>query len=240
MNNNGVAVGQSWTYYEGIQEVGRRIKMPAIFKDGEVSAVTEDPTYLWGAATDINDENQIIGFLIRRVQGINRYVGFTYDLETSTFAEIPSFFNGASTIPTAINNAGLIVGTAEIDADLSAQRRRVAFSYDSTVEGVNFINLNDAVACDSGYFIASAEGVNNNGEIVATGIRAEEITTDDGETTTKQFAKTLILDPTGGELNNCTQEEAKIERQGASTGLFGVISMLLIGGLITVRRKFSR
>jgi hypothetical protein len=239
VNNNGIAVGQSWTYYEGIQEEGRRIKMPAIFMDGEVKAVTESADYLWGSATDINDNNQVVGFVIRRVQGINRYVGFIYDIETETFNELPAFFNGSSTIPTAINNDGLIVGTAEIDADLSAQRRRVGFSYESTVADASFINLNDAVACDSGYFIASADGINNNGEIVATGIRAEDVTNDEGESTTEQFAKTLILDPTSGELNNCTQEETKIERQGASTGLLGLFSMLLIGGLITVRRKLK-
>lgn len=240
VNNNGIAVGQSWTYYEGEPEPSRRIKMPAIFMNGEVKAITEDPVYLWGSATDINDENQIVGFLIKRVQGINRYIGFIYDLDTETLSELPSFFNGSSTIPTAINNDGLIVGTAEIDADLSAQRRRVGFTYESAVEGASFINLNDAVSCESGYFIVSADGINNNGEIVATGIRPEEVTTSEGETTTEQFAKTLILDPTTGELNNCTQEESKIERQGASTGIFGFLSMLLIGGLITVRRKFSR
>lgn len=240
VNNNGIAVGQSWTYYEGEPTTTRRIKMPAIFIDGEVRPVTEDSTYLWGSATDINDENQVVGFLIRRVQGINRYVGFIYDIETASLTELPSFFNGSSTIPTAINNDGVIVGTAEIDADLSAQRRRVAFSFESSVEGATFINLNDAVSCESGYFLASADGINSNGEIVATGIRPEEITNDDGETVTEQFAKTVILDPISGELNSCSQDERKIERQGASTSLFGLLSMLLIGGLITVRRKFSK
>ncbi|WP_417688995.1 DUF3466 family protein [Pseudidiomarina sp.] len=240
VNNNGIAVGQSWTYFDGIEETNRRIKMPAIFIDGEVKPVTENTDYLWGSATDINDEDQVVGFVIRRVQGINRYIGFIYDIQSETFSELPSFFNGSSTIPTAINNDGLIVGTAEIDADLSAQRRRVAFSYESSLEGARFVNLNDAIDCDSGYYLVSADGINNNGEVVATGIRAEEVTDDDGETVTEQFAKTLILDPTSGELNNCSQEENRIERQGASTGLFGFVSMLLIGGLITVRRKFSR
>lgn len=240
VNNNNIAVGQSWTYYEGQQDPSRRIKMPAIFMNGEVKAITEDPAYLWGSATDINDENQIVGFLIKRVQGINRYVGFIYNLDTETLAELPSFFNGSSTIPTGINNDGLIVGTAEIDADLSAQRRRVGFTYESAVEGARFVNLNDAVSCESGYFIVSADGINNNGEIVATGIRPEDVTTSEGETVSEQFAKTLILDPTAGELNNCTQEENKIERQGANTGIFGLLSMLLIGGLITVRRKLGR
>ncbi|RUO60305.1 DUF3466 family protein [Pseudidiomarina insulisalsae] len=237
VNNNGIAVGQSWTYFEGVQEEARRIKMPALFIDGETLPVTESTDYLWGAATDINDENLVVGFFIKRVQGINRYVGFSYDIDSDTLTELPSFFNGSSTIPTAVNNQGVIVGTAEIDADLSAQRRRVGFMYESQVAGAAFINLNDAIACDSGYFIASAEGINANGEVVATGIVAEQSTDDNGETVTRQVAKTLIFDPVAGELNNCTGEEERIERQGAATGIWGFISMLLIGGLITVRRK---
>lgn len=240
VNNAGIAVGQSWTYYEGDSVASNRIKMPVIFADGQVKAITEDPAYLWGGATDINDAGQVVGFLIRRIQGINRYIGFLYDIETEELIELPTFFNGSSTIPTAINNDGVIVGTAEIDADLSAQRRRVGFSYESMVEGASFVNLNDAVDCESGYYIVSADDINSNGEVVATGVRAEEVTLEDGSTTTEQFAKTLILDPTSGELNNCTQDDNVIERQGASTGVFGFLSMLLIGGLITVRRKFSR
>lgn len=238
VNNQGVAVGQSWTYYEGIEEVGRRIKMPAIFIDGEVKAITEDPEYVWGSANDINDDNEVVGFLIKRIQGIQRYVGFIYDIDTDTLTELPGFFIGSSTFPNEINNDGLIVGSGEIEASLSTQRRRVGFIYDSRDADARFVNLNDTVDCDANLFIASADAINDNGEIAATIVKEESRTGDEGETFDLQIAKTIIMDPTGGELNACSVEDNKIERQGAATGLLGFISMLLIGGLITVRRWF--
>ncbi|CAB0149963.1 hypothetical protein PSI9734_00534 [Pseudidiomarina piscicola] len=236
VNNNGIAVGQSWTYYEGTAEPNRRIKMPAIFHDGQTLPITEDPDYLWGSATDINDENEVVGFLIRSIQGVQRYVGFKYDIDTDTFMELEGFFNGSSTYPTAINNSGVIVGSAEIEASLSTQRRRVGFSFESAVENARFTNLNDLVDCDANLFIATADGINNNGVITAATINEEELVDGEGETQTEQIAKTVILDPTSGEANQCSVIEDRVERQGAATGFGGLLTMLLIGGLITVRR----
>ncbi|MGQ4275902.1 DUF3466 family protein [Pseudidiomarina sp. E22-M8] len=243
VNNNGIAVGQSWTYYEGIAEAGRRIKMPAIFKDGETLPITDDLDYLWGSATDINDENQVIGFLVRNIQGIQRFVGFLYELDTDTFMELPGFFVGSSTLPAAINNAGVIVGSAEIEPSLSTQRRRVGFSYDSAAEDALFVDLNNTfnttVDCDADLFIATAEGINNNGVIVATTINEGEIIDNEGNAHTEQLAKTVLLDPASGERNQCSVTDNRVERQGAATGLGGLLAMFLIGGLITVRRLFK-
>ncbi|MFC0444825.1 DUF3466 family protein [Pseudidiomarina halophila] len=236
INNNGIAVGQSWTYYEGIAEANRRIKMPAIFKDGETLPITENPDYIWGAATDINDENQVIGFVIRSIQGIQRNVGFMYEIDTDTFTELPGFFVGSSTLPAAINNAGVIVGSGEIEASLSTQRRRVGFSYDSAAENVAFVDLNTTVDCEAELFIATADGINNDGVIAATTINETEIVDDEGNMRTEQFAKTIILDPTSGEPNQCSVIDNRVERQGAATGFGGLFAMFLIGGLITVRR----
>ncbi|MDN7137827.1 DUF3466 family protein [Pseudidiomarina sp. 1ASP75-14] len=239
INNNGIAVGQSWTYYEGVAEPGRRIKLPAIFRDGEtlpITGIIENRDYLWGSATDINDENEVVGFVIRSIQGIQRYVGFKYDLDTDTFVELPGFFTGSSTIPTAINNSGVIVGTAEIEASLSTQRRRVGFRFDSRVADALFVDLNNTVDCDAGLFIATAEGINNNGVIAATTINEEEIVDDQGNTRDEQRAKTVVLDPTAGEPNQCSVTDERVEREGAAIGFGGLFTMFLIGGLITVRR----
>ncbi|MBY6063081.1 DUF3466 family protein [Pseudidiomarina sediminum] len=239
VNNNGIAVGQSWTYYEGEPAPSRRIKMPVVFIDGETRAITDSNEYYWGSATDINDNNQVVGFLIKRIQGVQRYVGFMYDIDTDTFNELPGFFVGSSTIPTAINNAGEIVGTAEIEPTLSNQRRRVGFFYASAETDANFINLNDAVGCEAGVFIATADGINNNSEIVATNVQPIERTDTDGTVYTEQVGQMIVLDPTGGEISNCSEEETRVERQGASTGIVGMLGMFLIGGLITLRRRFK-
>lgn len=243
INNNDIAVGQSWTYYEfGDDWLGNpfaRIKMPVIFVGDEVKPVTDSNEYYWGSARDINDENIAIGFVMKVVQGYLRYVGFTYDVDSETFAEIPGFFNGSSTIPHAINNNGLMVGSAEIDSSLQTTRRRVGFVYDLNNPTAGLLNLNDAIGCSSDFLIVSADAINNQGEILATALEQVEVVQDDGQASQQILTRTLKLSPiSGGEINNCNDDGQTIERQGASTGLFGALAMLLIGGLITIRRRW--
>ncbi len=239
VNNNDIAVGQSWTYFRGDDEnVNNRIKMPAVFVGDTVQPVTEDEVYIWGSANAVNDDNLVTGYLIRTIQGMRRNVGFTYDVDTETFTELPSFFIGSSMVPNDINNEGIIVGTAEIEPSLSTTRRRVGFMYDLNNPDAGVINLNDAIQCNSGYFIVSAEGINEQGDILATALVRSQYTDADGNQKTEQIVKTLLMNPTSGELNDCDVTEQKTERQGASTSLVSVFSMLLIGGLITIRRRF--
>ncbi|MDX1705010.1 DUF3466 family protein [Pseudidiomarina sp.] len=239
VNNNDIAVGQSWTYFRGDDtNVNNRIKMPAVFVGDTVIPVTEEELYIWGSANAINNNNLVTGYLIRTVQGIRRNVGFTYDVDTGTFTELPSFFVGSSMVPNDVNDAGIIVGTAEIEPSLATARRRVGFMYDISNPDAGVINLNDAIQCDTGYFIVSAEGINEQGDIVATALVESNYTDSEGQTKTEQVVKTLLMNPTSGELNDCDVTEQKTERQGASTSLLSVFSMLLIGGLITIRRRF--
>lgn len=241
VNNNGIAVGQSWTYLDADGDIEtRRIKMPAIYVGDEVLPVTTDNQYLWGSADDINDNDIAIGFLLTNIQGLQRYIGYSFDVNNETMALMPGFFNGSSTFPTAVNNAGIVVGSAEIEASLSTARRRVGFMYDLTNPEAGFINLNDAVACEAGYFIVSAEDINEQGDIVATVLEEKEITNADGEVQLEQIAKTVVLNNVGGELNNCDAEEQLVERQGATTSPLALFGMLLIGGLITIRRAIAK
>lgn len=245
INNNNIAVGQSWTYFDNGEEdwegnPALRVKKPVVFIDDQVQAVSESLDYFWGSARDINDENIAIGFMLKQIQGFMRYVGFTYDVDTDTFTEMDDFFTGSSTIPNAINNNGIVVGSAEIDASLQVTRRRVGFMYDLNNTAAGLINLNDAVGCDSGYFIVSADAINEQGEILATALVENEFVDENGANQTQVLIRTLKLNPVaGGEINNCDAEGQIIERQGAATGLLGALSMLLIGGLITIRRRWS-
>jgi hypothetical protein len=245
INNNDIAVGQSWTYYDTgnddwLGKPNTRIKMPAIFTGDEVKAVSQSRDYYWGSARDINDENIAIGFMLKSIQGYLRYVGFKYDVDTETFTELGAFFIGSSTIPNAINNSGLVVGSAEIDSSLETARRRVGFVYDINNASAGLINLNDAIACNSELFIVSADAINSQGQILATALEQVEQTGDNGQTTQKTLTRTVKLNPiAGGQIGNCNAEDVVIERQGAATGLLGMLSMLLIGGLITIRRRWS-
>lgn len=236
VNNNGIAVGQSWTYYNDVEQPGNRIKMPVVYQNGETKAITTDEEYIWGSATAINDEDQATGFVIRTIQGVRRAIGFIYDVEAETFAELPGFFEGSSTYPNAINNQGLVVGSGEIDYTLNAERRRVGFVYDLNNPDAGFINLNDAIGCSADYYIVSADDINEDNQILATALTTIEETTEEGETYTRNVYATLKLDTAAGEVTGCSTEDEIITREGAATSPFGLIAMFLIGGLITIRR----
>jgi hypothetical protein len=241
LNNNNVAVGQSWTYLGSEAENNLiRARMPAIFVNGETRAVTSDSSFTWGAAVDINDDNLAIGFLLKRFVGVNRAVPFIYNVDTAEFNELPTFFTGSATYPNAISNQGIVVGSAEIESSLNAPRRRVGFIYDLNNPEQGLINLNDAIGCRADYFIVSADGINAQNQIVATATTEKEITDEAGVVHTEQVTTSLLIDADNlAPVENCSEEKKIIERQGAATSPGALLAMLLIGGLITIRRKFK-
>lgn len=239
VNNNGIAVGQSWTYYGAEPVVGGRIKMPAIFVNGETRAVTTSEDYLWGAATDINDDDIAIGYVLQNIQGTRRAVPFSYSVTDDTFTTLPTLFVGSATYPNAINNQGIIVGSAEIDTQIDSARRRIGYYFDLNNPDQGLIDLNEAIGCDSDYFIVSAESVNEQNQILVTATKERQYTDENGDVRSEQVAESLILNPESGEFTGCTSEEDRIVRQGAVTTPWGLACMLLIGGLITLRRKFA-
>ena len=139
-------------------------------------------------------------------------------------------------MPNAINENGIVVGTGEIEATLSTVRRRVGFMYDTTKENPEFINLNDAVSCDSQYFIIEANDVTDSGEVLATALKTEEYVDSDGETQTREVAVAIKINPIDGELNNCREEENKIEKDRARRVWFWLVA----GSQCWVRLTFSR
>ncbi len=237
VNNNGIAGGQSWTYHPDLDA----IKMPAIFVEGEALAVTEDTKYRWGSVNDINDNNVATGYLAEVISSKLRTTGFIYSVDNEQLTTLPGFFTGSSTVANAINDDGIVVGTGEVEATL-ATRDRAGFMFDSTEEGAEFINLNDTISCDAPYNIIEANSINDSGVIVATALKAEEYTDSEGETQTRDVVVTVKLDPSAadGELNDCTQQENRVERQGASLGLGTLLGFMGLGALISVFRRKSK
>ena len=233
INDNGTAVGQSWTYHPDFGA----IRMPAIFVDEAASPVTELERYRWGAALDINNNEQAVGYVVENISGSLRNIGFIYDTDSAEMQTIPGFFNGSSTVPRAINSNGIIVGSGEIEATLSTVRRRAGFWYDSSDESASFVDLNDAVSCDSPYYIVDANAVTDDGVVLATALKSETYVDDDGEEQTREVAVSVKLNPTDGELNNCREQENKVERSGAAMGAGSLGIMALLGSLITVMRR---
>jgi uncharacterized membrane protein len=240
VNNNGIAAGQSWTYHP---QRGA-IRMPAIFQNADAIPVTEDEQFFWGAATDINDDNKAVGYLVENRAGNLRNTAFIYNVDAAADQQpltlLPGFFSGSSTVPNAINENGIVVGTGEIEATLSTVRRRVGFWYDTTAESPEFINLNDAIACDSPYFIVEANDVTESGEVLATALKTEEYVDSNGDTQTREVAVAIKMNPIDGEINNCREEDNRVERSGAALGAGGLAGLVLLGSLITFMRRSRR
>lgn len=252
VNNNGIAVGQSWTYHDSGEEdeeltPASRVRLPVVFIDGETRAMTTHPDYLWGSAADINDDNIAVGYVLRMVQGQRRAIPFQYDVDTETFSELPAFFKGSSTYPKAVNNQGIVVGTAEIDYSLDTIRRQAGFYLDLNNLEQGLINLNDVVGCETTHFIVSADAINEQNQILVTSVIEQRTEDSDGLIVGEQVAQTLLLNPFNGDFEGCDDNEggsggggsvAPIERQGASMHWPTLLGMFLLGGLITIRRKF--
>ncbi|MTJ01233.1 DUF3466 family protein [Idiomarina piscisalsi] len=237
VNNNGIAGGQSWTYHPDLGA----IKMPAIFIEGDALPVTDDTKYRWGSVNDVNDNNVATGYLAEIISSKLRTTGFIYSIDNEELTTLPGFFTGSSTVANAINSDGIVVGTGEIEATLAA-RDRAGFMFDTTEEGAEFINLNNTISCDAPYNIIEANSINDSGVIVATALKAEEYTDSDGETQTRDVVVTLKLDPSAadGELNDCTEQENLVERQGASLGFGSLLGFISLGALISVFRRKSK
>jgi Protein of unknown function (DUF3466). len=68
-------------------------------------------------------------------------------------------------------------------------------------------------------------------------LKTEPYTDEDGEEQTREILVNVKLDPIEGELNNCTDNEEPVERQGAATGLGSLIGFGALGLLITAIRR---
>ena len=143
------------------------------------------------------------------------------------------FFTSSSTIPRALNNNNLVVGSADIEATNTSIRKTAAFLYD--IEADTFTNLNTLISCSSPYDLIEATGINDNNEIVVSALtkrpsknaRGELLLDESGENILVDTVVMLKLNPTGQAPAVCTDEElGVIERQGGSTGviLFTVLA----------------
>ena len=111
-----------------------------------------------------------------------------------------------------------------------------------------FTNLNEAIPCALRltYDIIEARGINDNGLISATAIvkadrrdaKGEIMLDDNGTPLTEDVVRAISLQPTPENDEVCTaEEEDKVVRQGASTSLAGMLSLITLFGL---RRKFFK
>jgi len=248
INNNGVAVGfaHGWAKGEVAEPATNEARSlyAVMYKDGKALSFTKEPTKEFNSrAFDINDAGIAVGYVTKSINGSARTKFYYIDTNSSDLTLVfpNDFFNGSSSIAKAINEQGLIVGEGEIETQNDSAtnpRRRHGFLYD--INNDKFNDLNDFLACDSIYTIVTANGINENNEISATALvkvnRRDAfgnlVQDAEGNQLTEDVIRAVNLKPTTGEIEDCSQVEEKIKRQGAA---FSWLSLLLLP-LVMVRR----
>lgn len=232
INNLGQAVGYSPVPYSSSY-----VNAAVIFENGETRRLLIDDELLPNRAISINDNGVVVGYLNEVINNISREQLFVYNINTDELVLPNGFFTSSSTIPTAVNDNGIVIGTAEADAD---ERRSNGFLYD--INAKSFYNINDLTPCDSEYEIIAANDINDDDVIVAdalvsrisrNSLGVEQFSTD-GEPIYEDTVIAVQLVPTGGEVPDCDitdEEEAATERQGAAIHWMYVLAILTIVGL---------
>lgn len=239
VNVNGVAVGVASLK---VGEDQLFSTAAAIFQNGVVTRMIEDDDLLPNSALHINDNNYVTGVRSERINNVSRSRMYVYNLSTDDIDFVDGFFVSSSTLPRAMNNENIIVGSADVDVVTgTTQRPTAGFMYD--IESQTFTNLNDLLPCGTDYNIIEALDINDSNVIMASAstkrpvrnVRGEILTDDDGNEVLIDTVVAVMLNPTGAEPSDCSADEDTLERQGASTGLL-MFAMLFVASIFR-RRK---
>ena len=242
INDNGIAVGVSNGQYP-VNGVNTTRNFGVIFDEDQIINITPEPDSIVAqtsttisSAADINNNNLVVGYQIKSVNGSNRTKFFVYDMNLAEITFPADFFLGSSSIALDINNNGLVVGYGDIDASLTG-RRTGGFLYDNEAEQFN--GIQDLISCDSPYTIVQANSINDKNEIVATALykgpardsRGEIILDSAGNEIIVDLVSAVKLEPiAGGEIENCEiTDEVNKQRQGASVTWMLALGMVLLG-----------
>jgi hypothetical protein len=264
VNNSGVAVGYAtgWDNNEVITPtVNERASASyaVVFKeDAEGNTTVFDLNqqhYQFGSfinysiAHDINDSGIAVGYARSEETFVQKF--FYVDTSKSdSEVEIilpKDFFGSSESIAYAINEQGIIVGQGQIETHNDSPqnpRRTAAFIYDLSSDNPEIIDVNKLLSCDTPYDIITAKDINDAGQISATAImqatsydeKGEQILDENGNAVMIDVARAVLLNPIDGEQDDCGDFEEKVERQGASSSVFVLLSLL--GLTLFSRRKF--
>jgi hypothetical protein len=225
VNNNGVSVGVA-----SIKSADGTLVTTAaalFLQSGEVVQIIEDEDLLPNSAIAINDSGYIVGLRSQSINRIARNKMFIYNMNDGNLSFPTDFFDSSSTIPQAVNNNNMVVGSADVEATNTISRKTAAFIYD--IEADTFTNLNNLISCNSPFDLIEGKSINDNNEIIVSALtkklardkRGEVIKDDNGEDVLIDAVVTLKLNPTGQAAEVCSDTELGIEeRQAASTGMF--------------------
>lgn len=224
INNNGQIVG--WSQQDQDSGFVARAFLTTVANAQELTELPNIDTP-YTVAIDINNNGVIIGFAQAANNTVNT-ISFVYNPETDTeLTTLPYFSNNFnSSKANAINDSGQIVGQALVSAPSTGLNTGYLY------EDNELKDLNNLIPCDSGWRIDNATNINNMGEIIGYGLRAEVI---DGETVNE--VRAFKLKPTGGSVEVCeTPDEGDNNEPSGGSWSFFSLSLLALFG---IRRKYK-
>jgi hypothetical protein len=232
INDYGIAVGESPSYYLDTDSI---TTAAAIYINDEVLSINQDVEVYTSTATDINNDNIVVGHVTKSLNGSTRSKFYIHDIEADLTLYPEDFFVGSSSVANSINNENFVVGYGESEATLT-ERRTEGFLYD--YKNDIFRGLNSLIECNSEYNIVQANGINDNNEIVATALVSRpqtnirgEIILDElgGQTEVDSIIAVKLVPISGGSIDNCdVYEEEEMVRQGASLSLALSLGLFLL------------
>ncbi|WP_064604144.1 DUF3466 family protein [Photobacterium sp. J15] len=217
-----------------------------------------DRKYRYTIATDINNNNQVVG-VAKSFSSQNRSYAetvFIYDNANNNLKFLDSsidgsvFFNGYNGFAASINNNGQLVGW--IDSETANQvdgrvRRQRAFTYMASgdiassplkankawlIDDLTYGS--DSVATANNAFrIAHATDINDAGVISATAFKCDggysSATQGAQCASTERVVAVKLVPIPGGTIQQRPEDNSIIKREGASFGLFGLTLLGLFG-----------
>ncbi|AOT08448.1 DUF3466 family protein [Pseudoalteromonas luteoviolacea] len=242
VNQSGYAVGHSQTRKDG-NFISRQ--RAGYYKDDKFTQIIEhNEGYEASRSLDINNNNIVIGYRFNELSTFQQVKGYYYNIDSKTVTEMESFSNGSGMYPRDINDAGYIVGQAEVE-DIGDSPRREAFIYNTA--NAELLNLNDLIPCkrdDFTYRVGDAVKITEDNRIYAVATKTVKrrdslgnVTKNSaGEDEFESVSVPVLLTPINGEPEQCPAEEAETyERSSASFGMLGFLALPLL--MLRRRRK---
>ncbi|MFY8328836.1 DUF3466 family protein [Pseudoalteromonas sp. ZZD1] len=247
VNSNGTVAGTSDVRDNDSSSTIRTL--PVYYKDGKiVEMLDQEDDWFNGKALAINENDVVVGYGVRPIEGANRYKFFYHDIASGSTVFPTDYFNSSSSFANDINDNGYIVGEGETDVFNIGSRRREGFLYKIGEDSIT--NINDLLPCyeDDGetrykYVVSEAKSINNNNEIFGVATKTVEktdslggvVTDINGDIEYESVAVAVKLTPIDGEIDQCSDPETETyERQSASFPWYTLLLLPLVG----LRRVF--
>ncbi|WP_406667785.1 DUF3466 family protein [Gallaecimonas sp. GXIMD1310] len=265
VNSNGIAVGTSVDRNSNgnlLVGAGGQGAVATVFDLNTGKAIkaindVNSDNFLSSEANDINNSGIVVGARTKQDGSYTLKQFFVYNTQDDSISYPDTFYASANSTANAINDQGLVVGSADWERlPPSSSRRRHAFIYDTSTK--TFTDLNNLLEFDSSlvtqdysgstcnaradWVLEDAVAINDNGDIAATAVTTlrdssgAPILDADGN---KQYVlRAVKLVPTADTPQSCTAEQDQpYKRKGASFGFWGVLAM---AGLGFWRRRHNR